>query len=75
MGLAEKRLAESIKTGSLPALESKLNDLAGYPIKVAVDWNTFTAYDTYPLVVWISFSATLNHLLKRSVPTKWVRKR
>ncbi len=49
MGLAEKRLAESIKTDSLPAFESKLNNLAGYPIKVNIDWNTFTAYDTYPL--------------------------
>lgn len=49
MGLAEKRLAESIKTDKLPAFESKLNDLAGYPIKVNIDWNTFTAYDEYPL--------------------------
>ena len=49
MGLAEKRLAESIKTDKLPAFESKLNDIAGYPIKVDIDWSTFTAYDEYPL--------------------------
>ncbi len=49
MGLAEKRLAESIKTDKLPAFESKLNDIAGYPIKVNIDWNTFTVYDEYPL--------------------------
>lgn len=49
MGLAEKRLAESIKTEKLPAFEAKLKDKAGYDIKVDVDWNTFTAYDEYPL--------------------------
>ena len=49
MGLAEKRLAESIKTDKLPAFESKLNDIAGYPIKVNIDWSTFTAFDEYPL--------------------------
>lgn len=49
MGLAEKRLAESIKTEKLPVFEAKLKDKAGYDIKVDVDWNTFTAYDEYPL--------------------------
>ncbi len=49
MGLAEKRLAESIKTEKLPAFESKLNDIAGYPIRVDIDWATFTGYDEYPL--------------------------
>jgi hypothetical protein len=49
MGLAEKRLAESIKVEKLPAFEAKLKDKAGYDIKVDVDWNTFTAYDEYPL--------------------------
>lgn len=49
MGLAEKRLAESIKTEKLPAFEAKLNDIAGYPIRVDIDWATFTAYDEYPL--------------------------
>jgi hypothetical protein len=49
MGLAEKRLAEEIKTDKLPAFESKLNDKAGYPIKVNIDWASFTAFDQYPL--------------------------
>lgn len=49
MGLAEKRLAEEIKTDKLPAFESKLNDKAGYPIKVDIDWASFTAFDQYPL--------------------------
>ncbi|MDR7212059.1 hypothetical protein [Flavobacterium piscis] len=49
MGLAEKRLAESIKVDKLPQFEAKLKDKAGYDIKVDIDWNTFTAYDEYPL--------------------------
>lgn len=49
MGLAEKRLAESIKVEKLPVFEAKLKERAGYDIKVAIDWNTFTAYDEYPL--------------------------
>ena len=36
MGLAEKRLAEEIKTNKLPEFETKLQDKAGYPIKVAL---------------------------------------
>lgn len=49
MGLAEKRLAEEIKTEKLPAFEAKLNERAGYPIKVDIDWASFTAFDQYPL--------------------------
>ena len=49
MGLAEKRLAESIKVEKIPAFEAKLKDKAGYDIKVDVDWNTFTAFNQYPL--------------------------
>ena len=49
MGLAEKRTAESIKTEKLPAFEAKLKDKAGYDIKVDINWDTFTAYDQYPL--------------------------
>jgi hypothetical protein len=49
MGLAEKRLAESIKVEKLPEFEAKLKDKAGYDIKVDIDWNTFTAYNQYPL--------------------------
>ncbi|NHN26630.1 hypothetical protein FIA58_013170 [Flavobacterium jejuense] len=49
MGLAEKRLAEGIKTNSLPKFESELQELAGYSIKVDVNWDTFTTFDSYPL--------------------------
>ncbi|MFB9080782.1 hypothetical protein ACFFLS_21805 [Flavobacterium procerum] len=49
MGLAEKRLAESIKTEKLPAFEAKLKDKSGYDINVDIDWNTFISYDEYPL--------------------------
>lgn len=49
MGLAEKRLAESIKVEKLPEFEAKLKEKAGYDIKVDIDWNTFTAYNEYPL--------------------------
>lgn len=48
MGLAEKRLAESIKTEKLPAFEQKLYERSGYNITVDIDWATFTAYDEYP---------------------------
>lgn len=49
MGLAEKRLAQEIKANKLPEFEKKLQDMAGYPINVTLDWDTFTAYDSYPL--------------------------
>ncbi|VXB20221.1 conserved hypothetical protein [Flavobacterium sp. 9AF] len=49
MGLAEKRLAEQIKTDSLPRFESDLQEITGYSVKVDIDWNTFTAFDSYPL--------------------------
>lgn len=49
MGLAEKRLAQEIQNEKLPAFESKIKDISGYDIKVDIDWDTFTAYDTYPL--------------------------
>lgn len=49
MGLAEKRLAESIKANELPAFQTKINEIAGYELKIEVDWDTFTAYDENPL--------------------------
>lgn len=49
MGLAEKRKAEEIKKEKLPVWESKLNELAGYPIKLDFDWASLTAFDEYPL--------------------------
>ena len=55
MGLAEKRKAESIKTQDLPKFESKLNEIAGYPIAVEINWDTFTAFDQYPLDRLVNF--------------------
>ena len=49
MGLAEKRLAKEIQAEKLPAFESKIKEIAGYDIKVDIDWDSFTAYDSYPL--------------------------
>jgi hypothetical protein len=49
MGLAEKRLAEKIKTTSYVALVDKIQAAAGYPLALNIDWNTFIAYDEYPL--------------------------
>ena len=49
MGLQEKRLAKEIQTEKLPAFEAKIKEIAGYEINVDVDWDTFTAYDSYPL--------------------------
>lgn len=49
MGLAEKRLAQEIQNDQLPAFESQIKEIAGYDVKVDIDWNTFTAYDSYPL--------------------------
>lgn len=49
MGLQEKRLAKEIQTEKLPEFEAKIKEIAGYEIKVDIDWDTFTAYDSYPL--------------------------
>lgn len=49
MGLAEKRLAKEIQTEKLPAFEAKIKETVGSDIKVDIDWDTFTAYDAYPL--------------------------
>lgn len=49
MGLAEKRLAKEIQTEKLPAFEAKIKEIVGSDIKVDIDWDTFTAYDSYPL--------------------------
>lgn len=49
MGLAEKRLAEGIKTDSLPKFKSDLQEVSGFPIEVEINWDTFTAFDSYPL--------------------------
>jgi hypothetical protein len=47
MGLNEKRLAKEIKENKFPAFEKQLNDL--FPVKTTVDWDSFAAYDEWPL--------------------------
>ncbi|MBF01817.1 MAG: hypothetical protein CMP76_00820 [Flavobacterium sp.] len=49
MGLAEKRLAATIQTDALPKFISEIQEVATYPIAITIDWETFTAFDTYPL--------------------------
>lgn len=49
MGLAEKRTAEAIKTEKLPVFLEKLKEASGYDITVNIHWDTFTAFDQYPL--------------------------
>lgn len=49
MGLAEKRAAEAIKTETIPVFLEKLKSIAGYDIALDIQWDTFTAYDQYPL--------------------------
>lgn len=49
MGLAEKRIAEGIKTTKLPKFESDLQGFAGFPMEVTFDWASLTAFDSYPL--------------------------
>ncbi len=49
MGLQEKRLAKEIQAEKLPEFETKVKEITGSDIKVDIDWDTFTAYDSYPL--------------------------
>ncbi|WP_375578538.1 hypothetical protein ABWH96_16125 [Marivirga tractuosa] len=49
MGLQEKRLAKEIQAEKLPEFEAKVKEITGSDIKVDIDWDTFTAYDSYPL--------------------------
>jgi len=66
MGLAEKRLAESIKTDKLVTFEKKISDIAGYHINVEIDWETFTNFDANPLnrLVTVMFESVESVLKK-----------
>lgn len=66
MGLAEKRLAETIKSNELASFQNKINEIAGYDIKLDIDWDTFTAFDEYPLkrLVSVMFE-TVESFLKK----------
>lgn len=49
MGLKERRLAEKIKIEEFTPFQQELNSIAGTPIAVTVDWDSFTQHDEYPL--------------------------
>jgi hypothetical protein len=49
MGLAEKRLAKDIQDTVLPVYLKEVEDNAGFAIPITVQWDTFTAFDEYPL--------------------------
>ncbi len=49
MGLQEKRLAKNIQDNVLPGILAQIRSVAGYEPTIHIDWDTFTAYDEYPL--------------------------
>lgn len=49
MGLQEKRLAKNIQESVLPAFMAEIKSIAGFEPELNIDWDTFTAYDEYPL--------------------------
>ncbi len=49
MGLAEKRLAKQIQEQDLPNFQSIIKNLTGFDPELDILWDTFTAYDEYPL--------------------------
>lgn len=49
MGLAEKRLAKRLQDEVIPAFQAELNAIVGYEPTLEIDWDTFTAFDEYPM--------------------------
>ena len=49
MGLQEKRLAQTIQQKELPEFQAELHTITGFEPQVEILWDTFIAYDTYPL--------------------------
>ena len=49
MGLAERRLAEQIKTDQVPPFLADLQTAMGYAPEVEIDWASFMVADEYPL--------------------------
>lgn len=49
MGLAERRLAEKIKTEQVPQFLADLQTAMGFAPEVEIDWASFLAYNEYPL--------------------------
>jgi hypothetical protein len=49
MGLAERRLAEQIKTEQVPQFLDNLQAAMSFAPEVEIDWASFMAYNEYPL--------------------------
>ncbi|MFM9946418.1 MAG: hypothetical protein ACKV1O_00615 [Saprospiraceae bacterium] len=49
MGLAEKRLAQQVQQNDVPKFQEQLKTTLGYEPALEILWDTFTAYDSYPL--------------------------
>lgn len=49
MGLAEKRLAKHIQDNVLPGFMEQVKSITGFEPMLEINWDTFTAYDEYPL--------------------------
>jgi hypothetical protein len=49
MGLVEKRLARQLQETAVPQFEAELKSITGFEPKVEILWDTFIAYDEYPL--------------------------
>ena len=42
MGLAERRAAHEFETNTLPALQSRIDEAAGFPVPLDIHWDTLT---------------------------------
>ncbi|MFM9951946.1 MAG: hypothetical protein ACKV1O_28710 [Saprospiraceae bacterium] len=49
MGLQEKRLAKNIQDNVLPGFIAELTAIGGFEPSLEINWETFIAYDEYPL--------------------------
>jgi hypothetical protein len=49
MGLTEKRLAKQLQDEAIPKFQAEIQAIAGYTPTLDINWDTFTAYDEYPL--------------------------
>jgi hypothetical protein len=49
MGLRERRLAEELKTKDVAEAQTTIKKTSGSDIVLDINWDTFIAYDEYPL--------------------------
>lgn len=49
MGLQEKRLAKNIQDNVLPGFIAETKSITGFEPTLDINWDTFLAYDEYPL--------------------------